>query len=123
MTHFFKIWYNLGMKKSILFTVILLIAIGAAAYMWYPTLTVAPDVEQAPAGKLMSVEDYVSQNISALSPEKEPVGGKFFVTEIYAADGRGTVSYEDGHVAYTADFTYESDDRTGHKITSFLIRD
>lgn len=109
-------------NKSIIFLVIVLVAIGAAAYMWYPMLKPASDVEQAPAGKLMSIEDYVSQNISALSPEKEVLGGKFFVTEIAAADGRGVVSYEDGHVAYTADFTYESDDRTGHEITSFIIR-
>lgn len=111
------------MKNSkTLFVVVLLVAVGAAAYMWYPNLTIAPDIEQAPAGKLMSIEDYVSQNISALSPEKEVLGGKFFVTEISAADGRGTVSYEDGHVAYIADFTYTSDDRTGHEITSFIIR-
>jgi hypothetical protein len=110
------------MKKSLLFTIIILIAVGAAAYMWYPVLKPAPDVEQAPAGKLMSIEDYVSQNISALSPDKEVVGGKFFVTEISAGDGRGVVQYEDGHIAYTADFTYVSDDRTGHEITSFIIR-
>lgn len=109
-------------NSSILFLVVVLIAIGAAAYMWYPTLKPVPDIEQSPVGKLMSIEDYVSQNISALSPEKEVVGGKFFVTDISAADGRGVVSYEDGHVAYTADFTYTSDDRAGHEITSFLIR-
>lgn len=100
----------------------LLVAVGAAAYMWYPSLTIAPDVEQSPVGKLMSIEDYVSQNISALSPEKEELGGTFFVTDITAENGRGTVSYEDGHVAYTADFTYTSSDRSGHEITSFVIR-
>lgn len=82
----------------------------------------APDVEQAPAGRLMSIEDYVTQNISALSPEKEVLGGTFYVTEIVAADGRGVVSYEDGHIAFTADFTYETSPQSGHEITSFIIR-
>ncbi len=77
---------------------------------------------EAPQGKLMSVESYVSQNISELSPEKEVLGGKFYVTDIQVADGKGVVSYEDGHVAYTADFSYTSNDRTGHTITSFVVR-
>jgi len=110
------------MQKRILFITIVLIAVGAAAYMWWPNVQIPSDIEQSPAGKLMSVEDYVSQNISALSPVKEELGGKFYVTNITANDGRGVVSYEDGHMAYTADFTYTSSDRTGHEITSFVVR-
>lgn len=56
---------------------------------------VSPDIEQ-----------YVSDNISSLSPEPEVLGGTYYVTSIAAADGKGVVSYEDGHNAYTADFTY-----------------
>ena len=54
---------------------------------------------EVPEGKLMSIESYVSQNISELSPEKAVLGGTFYVTEIQVADGKGTVEYEDGHIA------------------------
>lgn len=80
--------------------------------------------QEAPRGKLMSVESYVTQNISLLSPIKETMGGTFYVTEIEVEplENKGHVKYEDGHNAYEADFTYLSDDRTGHTILSFLIK-
>lgn len=79
----------------------------------------------APQGKLMSVEAYVTQNISALSPIKETMGGTFYVTEIEVEpeENKGKVEYEDGHNSYVAEFTYTSNDRTGHTITSFVVRD
>lgn len=110
------------MKKSWLFIVVVLIAVGAAAYMWWPNLTFAPALNQEPVGRIMSIEDYVKQNISALSPEKEVLGGKFYVTDITAGDGKGVVSYEDGHIAFVADFTYVTTEQ-GHEITSFTIRE
>lgn len=70
-----------------------------------------------------SVEQYITQNISTLSPEKEQLGGTFYVTAIQARGETGTVSYEDGHNAYVADFTYETDaELSAVKITSFTIR-
>lgn len=73
-------------------------------------------------GRVMDIATYVSSNISELSPVKEQLGGKFYVTSIQAKDGRGTVSYEDGHNAYTADFTYTINDEKGIVITSFSVR-
>lgn len=106
--------------------IIVLIAVGATTYMWWPNIapTDVPTnpADEAPTSKLMSVETYVSQNITELSPVKEQLGGKLFVTDIQVADGKGVVSYEDGHNAYTADFSYTSSDLTGHSITSFIIR-
>ena len=111
------------MKKSLLFLVIIIIAVGAAAYMWWPNLSFAPAIDNGvPAGRIMSIEDYVKQNISSLSPEKEVLGGKFYVTQITASDGKGVVSYEDGHIAFVADFTYVTTEQ-GHEITSFVIRE
>jgi hypothetical protein len=69
-----------------------------------------------------SVEAYVRQNISELSPEKEVLGGTFYVTAVEAAGGKGTVSYEDGHNAYTADFTYETDAEGNPRVLSFTVR-
>lgn len=105
-----------GFMKRIL-VIIALLLIASLSLVVFKDREVEP-----PQGKLMSVESYVSQNISELSPEKEVLGGKFYVTDIQVADGKGVVSYEDGHVAFTADFTYTSNDRTGHTITSFVVR-
>ena len=73
-------------------------------------------------GKLMSIESYVSMNISELAPIKETMGGKFYVTDIEANDGVATVWYEDGHNAYIADFKYEMDEYKGIDVNSWNIR-
>jgi hypothetical protein len=70
----------------------------------------------------MSIETYVRENISDLSPEPATMGGTFFVTDIEAQNGTGNVSYEDGHNAYTADFKYEIDVNGKITITSFVLR-
>lgn len=82
---------------------------------------VAPADEQAPTGRLMDIDTYVRMNISGLSPIKEQLGGTFYVTKIETKDGTGVVSYEDGHNAYTADFTYLITD-AGIAIESFNVR-
>ncbi|MEI6835900.1 MAG: hypothetical protein WCK59_03625 [Candidatus Falkowbacteria bacterium] len=48
-------------------------------------------------------EKYLSDNISKLSPKKAVLGGTFYVTKIVWQPSRiALVSYEDGHVAFTA---------------------
>ncbi len=107
--------------------ILVIIAIVVGGYFAYGRNTTpdaeTPDTEE-PQGKLMSVEWYVTQNISALSPIKASMGGTFYVTEINVdpATRTGHVTYEDGHMAYEADFTYTSNDRTGHTITSFVVK-
>lgn len=105
--------------------VLILALVGSAlAYRFglFSLSATSPKPAPAPSGKVMSIESYVRQNISALSPEKEVLGGTFYVTDIQAVDGKGVVSYEDGHIALIADFAYTADDRTGIQITSFVIR-
>jgi hypothetical protein len=68
------------------------------------------------------IDAYVRANISALSPVKETVGGKFFVTNFEAHGSTGTVEYEDGHNGYTADFTYTTNDLGNLSITHFTVR-
>ena len=53
------------------------------------------------------VRDYLDQNISQLSPEKEVLGGKFYLTNLEFRDNEtAIVSYEDGHNAFMAMFRF-----------------
>jgi len=56
------------------------------------------------------VENYLKGNISEISPEKEVLGGKFYIINIdWAENNSGQVEYEDGHISLKADFSYEID--------------
>ncbi len=103
-------------------TLVTFAAITAVVFAALITFSPRSETFSTPTGKLMSVESYVSRNISNLSPEKEVLGGTFYVTDINVADGKGVVQYEDGHNAYIADFTYEAADGTGIRINSFVVR-
>jgi hypothetical protein len=53
------------------------------------------------------LEEYLSRNISDISPEKEVLGGKFYITKlILISNDRAEVEYEDGHIALKADFNF-----------------
>lgn len=69
-----------------------------------------------------TVIHYISQHISDLSPEKEVLGGTFYVTNITLDNGSGTVMYEDGHNAYSADFVYTFTQTGEVSIANFEIR-
>lgn len=73
-------------------------------------------------GRYMDIESYVRYDISNLSPIKESLGGTFYVTSLETHDGTGVVSYEDGHNAYTADFTYEISGIGQPLVRNFVIR-
>ncbi len=121
--------YNRMYKVAILFLVIIATVTGGYIAYDRPS-TNDPDVEvptprpSTAQPKLISIEEFVTTNISALSPIKETMGGTFYVTEIEIEpeENKGKVKYEDGHSVYEAEFTYISNDRTGHSITSFVIR-
>src|SRR3989344_2008190 len=114
------------MKRMIVTVVVPVIAVCAGAFVIFLLFSLtanAPTTE--PTGKVMSIESYVTQNISTLSPEKEVLGGTFYVTNIQVtpregASGTGVVQYEDGHIALVADFSYEVNDR-GITIKSFTV--
>lgn len=67
------------------------------------------------------VENYLTTHIAALSPEPAVLGGTFYITSIELRKGEGTVSYEDGHVAYTADFSYRLEDGKA-VVSDFVVR-
>ena len=73
------------------------------------------------------VENYLKENISNLSPEKEVLGGKFYVTRInWLGDNSGTIEYEDGHILLNANFSYDMVNSENNncyiKINSFVIQ-
>lgn len=77
--------------------------------------------------KKLAVEQYLKENISTISPEKEVLGGKFYITKIdWLENNSGIVEYEDGHIALKATFDYEvqinkNDDKYSVVITNFNI--
>lgn len=80
-------------------------------------------IEESQTSEQNTVEQYVSENISELSPVNEQLGGTFYVTRIDTENGTGMVEYEDGHNAYIADFTYERDEQGNVSITYFDVRE
>jgi hypothetical protein len=117
------------MKTLLTLIVLIVLAIAGISY-WsksHPAATEETPVQQdtnhdAMPGRYMDIESYVRTSISSLSPIKEQVGGTFQVTAIELHEGSGTVSYEDGHNAYTADFTYHVAEDGKPSVTSFDVR-
>lgn len=65
---------------------------------------------------------YLQKNISILSPEKEVLGGTYYVTKFTdTGNNSGTVEYEDGHNAYRAKVSYSFDETGNIQINSFKI--
>lgn len=69
-----------------------------------------------------SIEDFVRENIGRISPVAPSLGGTFYVTSLEARNGSGVVSYEDGHMAYTADFSYTVSAGGVPRISTFTVR-
>jgi len=61
------------------------------------------------------VEDYLKEHISELSPEKEVLGGKFYITEFkFIDDQQVNIDYEDGHITLSASVLFTVD---GEEVT------
>lgn len=117
------------MKRLLYLWVGTVVVIGAMAFVlvaWKPQAAEAPaktgETALSDTGHQISIESYVTNNISRLSPVKEELGGTFYVTKIEVHGGTGTVSYEDGHNAYTADFTYTLNENGAPSVEAFKVR-
>lgn len=64
--------------------------------------------------------EYVKKNIREISPEKEVLGGTFYITEFFF-DGYDTarVSYEDGHNAFNARVQFARNPDNSLRVLSF----
>ncbi len=72
----------------------------------------------------MSIEDYISTNISSLVGDNADIsteGVSFDVTSVEAVDGTGTAYFDDGTNSYMADFTYSIDENGVISINSFTV--
>lgn len=113
-------------KKRLTFIAIAVLVLGLFAAAFYMNTNREPEYT-GPHAELNeradAVEAYVRTNLSTLSPEKEVLGGTFYVTRIRLMENTGTVEYEDGHNAYVADFSYSiSDDLKRVSVSEFTVR-
>ncbi len=64
-------------------------------------------IDEEKIAKQNLVVKYLENNISELSPEKEVLGGKFYLTSIdFVSDNQAVATYEDGHIALTANIIF-----------------
>lgn len=96
-------------KKFIFAAIIALLVLGATlalrgAYRRSfipaaPIITPTPDRSE--------LIDYLNIHLSDLSPQKEVLGGHFYVTDLrLTSSSTAVVDYEDGHIAVSARFVY-----------------
>ena len=65
---------------------------------------------------LFERETFLSENLSTLSPEKEVLGGSFYLTNVYWQDmNSAIIEYEDGHIALRAKVVFAE----GFELESF----
>ena len=74
--------------------------------------------DQETLSLLYEREAYLGNNLSTLSPEKEVLGGTFYLTNVYWDDKDiATIEYEDGHIALRARVVFAN----GLELESFEI--
>jgi hypothetical protein len=68
-----------------------------------------------------AAEIYIKERISNLSPEKEVLGGTFYVTNISWENSKVTVTYEDGHIELVANAIVKRTEDGGISVLNFEI--
>lgn len=112
-------------------TIVIALAIAVLALFAYAIYhNSTKEVDQTPSpheavnARADAIEGYIRANLATLSPVPPSMGGTYYVTRIRLLNGEGTVSYEDGHMAHVADFTYTiSDDNKKVEVTSFTLQE
>jgi len=94
----------------------------AAGYSWCEAKNRCIRVWEEECDTRKILEDYLNRNISQLSPEKEVLGGRFFITrlEILPEGDRSIIEYEDGHISLAAKIDFEIENGEV-RINSFEI--
>jgi hypothetical protein len=86
-----------------------------------PDASLSPEVVNYDYGEIrVARETYLQSNISLLSPTKEVLGGKFYITGInWIGDDKAQINYEDGHIALLAEALFKTESTT--EIISFVV--
>ncbi len=80
--------------------------------------------EQISAEQKLKLNKYLQENISQLSPEKEVLGGKFYITDIkYQNNTQAIIEYEDGHIALKAEIAFKIENEQIEIISFELINE
>lgn len=77
---------------------------------WDDNMAELPDFMQSQEGQklLYDREAYLAGNLSDLSPEKEVLGGSFYLTNIsWLEADKAIIEYEDGHIALKAEVAFK----------------
>ena len=83
---------------------------------------IKPSVHCGKTEEIIFVENYLRENISDLSPQKEVLGGKFYINKIdWVEDNLGFVEYEDGHILLKASFDYKINTSNQNNDYSLII--
>ena len=109
------------MKKTPVIIIAIVVILGIIYFVKLNTTKVTPTpITPTPVTPTVTdnvlVEQYVRANITTLAPDKPVLGGTWYVTAVTVdpTTTSGTVSYEDGHIASTSNFTYT---RNGNLVT------
>lgn len=70
------------------------------------------------------ISEYFAKNISELSPEKEVLGGKFYINSLDFIDENNLIiEYEDGHIGFIARVNFQYLSPENININNFNIID
>lgn len=84
--------------------------INIVSFDLLPAVSFSSSSQQWNDEGLQLAADYIKAHLSELSPEKEVLGGKFYVTNIaFENAGNAVVDYEDGHIALRAHVSFMVD--------------
>jgi hypothetical protein len=125
-------------NKSTIILLLILLALVSLALIYSSTMKSDPLLQEAPKEDLKDEEDklpeesltleeqervieYLNDNISALSPEEEVLGGSFFITSAdFIGNDRVIIGYEDGHNYFIAEACFNFVDDS-IEIGDFII--
>lgn len=96
--------------------------IGSAGYTWCQIKEKCLRTWEESCSIEDELKNYLRDNLSELSPEKEVLGGKFYVTNLeLTSPSTAVVDYEDGHIALQANFVFYYNDTGILQISDFVV--
>lgn len=96
--------------------------IGSAGYTWCQIKEKCLRTWEESCSIEDELKNYLRDNLSELSPEKEVLGGKFYVINLeLTGPSTALVEYEDGHIAFKANFVFSYDNNGILQIGNFQL--